>query len=162
MKPSTTSWLTGCPQQKPKAGDELLYGYRLYWGTQMPVNPVLAHTIATRTGIGGVLGQKRQHFSWRFAVDFAGGELAALRGATVEPVISASRGSIEIPSCRPLWEAQGYRAMFDIRPPDDSIEPIDLRVFLRRNGQPLTETWIYQWTPPPPQERREALSRAGS
>ncbi len=150
------------PEQKPKAGDELLYGYRLYWGTQMPVNPVLAHTIATRTGLGGVLGQKRQGFSWRFAVDFAGGELAALRGATVEPVISAARGSIEIPSCRPLWEVQGYRAMFDVRPPDDSIEPVDLRLFLRRNGQPLSETWTYQWTPPTLQERREALIRAGS
>jgi glucan biosynthesis protein len=22
------------------------------------------------------------------------------------------------------------------------------------NGQPLTETWIYQYTPPPPEQRR--------
>jgi glucans biosynthesis protein len=27
-------------------------------------------------------------------------------------------------------------------------EPIDLRLYLRVDGRPLTETWIYQWTPP--------------
>jgi glucans biosynthesis protein len=52
--------------------------------------------------------------------------------------------------------------MFDIRPTDDNVEPIDLRLFLRRNGQPLTETWIYQWTPPGPRERLDALALTGS
>jgi glucans biosynthesis protein len=80
----------------------------------------------------------------------------------VEPVISASRGSVEITSARPLLAVQGYRAMFDLRPLDDSIEPIDLRLFLRRNGQPLTETWVYQWIPPSPQERHAALVQAGA
>lgn len=153
------------PAEKPKAGDELLYGYRLYWGTQIPVYESMGQTIATRTGLGGVIGQKRRHYSWRFAVDFAGGELGALLGkkdVVVEAVINASRGAVEITSARPLWEEHGYRAMFDIRPLDDSMEPIDLRLFLRCNGQALTETWIYQWTPPTPQERRDALARVGS
>ena len=76
------------------------------------------------------------YFSWRFAVDFAGGELAHARAsdAKVEPVISVSRGTIEIPSARPLHAIGGYRAMFDLKPPDDSIEPINIRLFLRRRG----------------------------
>ena len=95
-----------------------------------------------------MIGQPRRYYSWRFAIDFAGGELATLLPqAKVEPVISASRGEVEITSARPLKSIDGYRAMFDIRP-DDSTEPIDLRLFLRENGQALTETWIYQWTPP--------------
>jgi len=43
--------------------------------------------------------------------------------------------------------------MFDLKPTDSSTEPIDLRLFLQLDGQPLTETWIYQWTPPPLAER---------
>ena len=72
----------------------------------------------------------------------------------VEPVITASSGRVEITSARPLASIHGYRAMFDVVPPPDSDAPVDLRLFLRADGQPLTETWIYQWTPPPPDQRR--------
>jgi glucans biosynthesis protein len=37
------------------------------------------------------------------------------------------------------------------------VEPIDLRLYLRVDGRPLTETWIYQWAPPSPKERKQAL-----
>ncbi len=47
--------------------------------------------------------------------------------------------------------------LFDIRPTDDSVEPIDLRLYLRLEGRPLTETWIYQWTPPSVKERKQWL-----
>jgi glucans biosynthesis protein len=149
------------PANKQGAGEEMLLGYRMHWGTNPPVSPPLAHAVATRTGIGGIVGQKRRYFSWRFSIDFMGGELAGLpRGATVEPVITASRGDVEIASARPLESIDGYRAMFDLKP-DGGVEPIDLRLYLRRNGQPLTETWVYQWIPPRPEERHEILTRAG-
>ena len=142
------------PAEKPQPHQELLFGYRLHWGTRIPLAPPLAQVLATRTGIGGVVGQKRKYFSWRFSVDFAGGELAVLPSkAKVEPIITASRGEIEITSARPQKEIKGYRAMFDLKPTDSSTEPIDLRLFLQLDGQPLTETWIYQWTPPAPTER---------
>jgi glucans biosynthesis protein len=143
------------PADKPQPGQELLFSYRLHWGARMPFAAPLAQVVATRTGIGGVVGRKRHYFSWRFAVDFAGGQLPTLaKNAKVEPVISASRGEVEITSSRPQLEIKGYRAMFDLKPTDDSVEPIDLRLYLRRDGKPLTETWIYQWTPPPPAERK--------
>jgi periplasmic glucans biosynthesis protein len=143
------------PADKPQPGQELLFSYRLHWGARMPVAPPLAQVVATRTGIGGVIGQTRKYFSWRFAVDFAGGQLATLaKKAEVEPVISASRGEVEIVSARPQPEINGYRAMFDLKPTDDSLEPIDLRLYLQIDKEPLTETWIYQWTPPPLAERK--------
>jgi periplasmic glucans biosynthesis protein len=137
------------PTDKPQLGQELLFSYRLHWGAQMPVSPSLAQVVATRTGMGGIVGQKRRYFSWRFVVDFAGNNLAMLdKDVKVEPVITASRGQIEITSARPLEAVRGYRAMFDLKPTDDSVAPINLRLYLRGNGQPLTETWLYQWTPP--------------
>ena len=48
-------------------------------------------------------------------------------------------------------------ALFDMRPTDDSVEPIDLRMYLRIEGRPLTETWVYQWTPPSAKERKLAI-----
>jgi glucans biosynthesis protein len=48
--------------------------------------------------------------------------------------------------------------MFDLRPADNSAEPVDLRLYLRVDGRPLTETWIYQWTPPPAAERRRWIT----
>lgn len=155
------------PADKPKGGEELLFGYRMFWGNDAPMFQPLAHAVATRTGIGGVIGQPRRYFSWRFAVDFAGGELSMLpEGVTVEPIISASRGQIEITSARPIaypqGDKRGFRAMFDIKPLDERLDPIDLRMFLRCNGQPLTETWMYQWTPPTLAERRETLVQAGA
>lgn len=142
------------PAEKPAPGSELLLSYRLYWGTHLPSTPPLAHTVATRTGIGGVVGQVRRRFSWRFAIDFSGGELATLAAdANVEPVISATRGCVQLASARPLRSIDGYRAMFDVEPNDEDPEPINLRLFLRLNGQPLTETWLYQWLPPSPEYR---------
>lgn len=142
------------PQDKPQAGQERLFGYRLYWG-QPPVASPLARTVNTFTGLGGVIGFKRERFSWRFVVDFAGGELAGIPADSgVEAVIELSRGKAETVSARPLHEINGYRAMFDVTPPDDSTAQIDMRLYLRRNGRVLTETWLYQWNPPPLAERK--------
>lgn len=142
------------PAEKPQSGQELLYSYRLHWGARMPFNTSLAQVVATRTGAGGIVGQKRKYFSWRFVVDFAGANLSMIgKEAKVEPVITASRGEIELASARPLHSVRGYRAMFDLKPTDESLEPVNLRLFLRVGGQPLTETWLYQWTPPPKDRR---------
>lgn len=143
------------PADKPQPGAELLLAYRLYWCRYNPVPCKLAQVYTMRDGIGGIVGQKRSYFSWRFVVDFVGGDFSMLgEDARIEPLISATRGQIEITSARPLHEIHGWRAMFDLKPTDDSTEPINLRLFLALDGQPLTETWIYQYTPPLPEQRR--------
>jgi periplasmic glucans biosynthesis protein len=38
--------------------------------------------------------------------------------------------------------------------PDDSVEPINIRLYLRLGNEALTETWLYQYTPPPVAERK--------
>jgi glucans biosynthesis protein len=147
------------PADKPQPGQELLVAYRLSWGARTPGEPEIGQVVATRHGIGGHVGQKRRAFSWRFAIDFAGGQLAALGKKTrVEAVVSASRGVIDLALAHPQVEINGYRAVVDLRPTDDSVEPIDLRLYLRVGRDALSETWIYQWTPPPAAERRRWLA----
>ena len=142
-----------CPQRAPEAGQELLYAYRLHWGRKLPFGPTLATVVATRTGLGGVVGSARSYFSWRFVIDFAGGKLPLLAAASkLEFKLEASRGTIELPSVRPLDAINGYRAIFDLRP-DAALEPIDLRGHLVFDGAPLSETWVYQYSPPPLAER---------
>jgi glucans biosynthesis protein len=147
------------PAEKTKAGQELLFSYRLYWGTHVPFSSPLARTLATRTGIGGTIGQRHQYYSWHFAVDFSGGELGALqRDANVEAVITSTHGSTtEHVTAHYVEEFKGYRALFDLRPAEDSNDTIDLRMYLRIDGKPLTETWIYQWTPPSVRDRKAML-----
>jgi periplasmic glucans biosynthesis protein len=147
------------PAEKPQPGAELLYSYRLHWGSRAPVSTTLAQVMATRTGVGGIIGRKRPYFSWRFVVDFAGANFAMLDAkAKVEPVISASRGTVEITSARPLHSVNGYRAMFDLKPTDGSTEPVNLRLFLKAGGETLTETWLYQWSPPPEADRQRFVT----
>src|SRR5690606_23122574 len=143
------------PERRPRPGEELLYSYRLHWGTPALGKPSLGYVVATRTGIGGVIGRPRTYYSRRFVVDFAGPIFSGLPPkAEVEPVIWASRGEVEITSARPLHAIKGYRAMFDVKPTDPRTDPINLRLYLRHADKPLTETWLYQWAPPPPQERK--------
>ena len=142
------------PAAKPQPGQELLFGYRLYWGAQPPSQPPLARCVATRTGVGGIVGQKRKNYSRRFAIDFTGGDLALLDPRTkVESVISVSSGKVEITSARPLAAIHGYRAMFDLVP-EAASAPISMRLYLSADGQPLSETWLYEWVPPPLAERK--------
>jgi glucans biosynthesis protein len=146
-----------CPAEKPQRGQEYLYGYRLYWTRE---NPFFngGQVLATRTGIGGVIGAKRKYFSWRFVVDFAGGDLDTLgEKARVMPIIAVSRGRVETVSARPLVSVNGWRAMFDFVPTDTNTEPVNLRMFLSLDGQALSETWLYQYEPPPAAEQHSFI-----
>jgi glucans biosynthesis protein len=141
------------PAEQPQPGREYLYSYRLYWGRRNPFFREDGRVLATRTGIGGVVGRKRHYFSWRFAVDFVGGDLTSLgEKPDVKAVVTASRGRIETVSARPVVGSNAWRAMFDLVP-DDSTEPVNLRLYLALDGQALTETWLYQYEPPPVRQR---------
>ena len=87
------------PAEPARPGEERLFSYRLHWGAHAPVGTAAARVIATRTGLGGVVGQPRKYF-WRFAIDFAGGDADARARRQVEPVIDSSGGEIELASAR--------------------------------------------------------------
>ena len=142
------------PADKPQRGQEYLYSYRLYWDHENPPART-ARVVATRSGVGGVIGRKQNHFSWRFVVDFSGGPLNEMGdNPRIEAVLVASRGRFETVSARPVVGTSDWRAMFDYVPTDDSPEPVNLRLFLSLDGEALSETWLYQYEPPPPEQRK--------
>jgi len=146
------------PQKPLAVGKEHLFSYTLTWGEQPPVQPdKLAQVQATRTGLGGVIGKPRDVFSWRFAIDFGGGGLSMLGAdAELEAAIKTSSGKVELVSVRPLDSIKGYRAMFDLVP-GESGGSVDIRLQLMLSGQPVSEVWLYQYTPPPVDEQARFL-----
>jgi glucan biosynthesis protein len=147
------------PEKPVKAGDELEFKYRLHWSAKPPVRSPLANVFATRTGMGGfpegwAPGENYPKvWARRFAIDFVGGDLKAAAPKGIEPVITLSNGEakqVEILYVEPF---DGYRILFDWYPTDDSTDPVEMRMFLRCQGDAISETWLYQYFPPAADKR---------
>lgn len=84
--------------------------------------------------------------SRRFLIDFGGGELKTLLGASAPPEVAAnaSRGRITATSIVPNPHVGGFRVALDVRL--DGPGTTELRVYLRKGDQALTETWSYPWS----------------
>jgi glucans biosynthesis protein len=136
------------PQAKAKAGTSLKLRYRLHWTDQEPYPTPLASCVATRIGRGGQPGQPRPKGITKFMVEFLGGPLKDLPfGVKPEAVLSSSSGKFSyiFTEAVPNGVAGHWRAQFDHTP--DGPAPIDMRLYLRHEGQTLSETWLYQHHP---------------
>jgi glucan biosynthesis protein len=148
------------PAQPIKAHQAVTFNYKLYWSAVPPVQSSLARVLTTRTGIGGFLDgwSPGEHFPevWcrRFAVDFTADGLKQLQAGAIEPVITLSAGVYKQQTVYYVSPTNSYRIIFDWYPNSDSLEPVEMRLFLRAGSQTLSETWIYKYCPPPPNERR--------
>jgi glucans biosynthesis protein len=84
----------------------------------------------------------------KFVIEFLGGPLSQLPfGVKPEAVLSASRGTFSNVFCEavPNGVSGHWRALFDLTV--SGQEPVDMRLYLRQAGQPLSETWLYQYHP---------------
>ncbi|CCG87814.1 Glucans biosynthesis protein D [Erwinia piriflorinigrans CFBP 5888] len=148
------------PAQAIKAGSEHSFSYKLYWSGLPPVRSGLARVNATRSGMGGfpegwAPGENYPAvWSRRFAVDFVGADLKAAASKGIEPVINVSSGTIKQVEILYVEPIDGYRILFDWYPDSDAIHPVDMRLFLRTKDETLSETWLYQYFPPPPDKRK--------
>jgi glucan biosynthesis protein len=148
------------PKIPVAAGDSLNYGYKLYWSALPPVGTPLARVHATRSGMGGFVEgwAPGEHYPdvWarRFAVDFKGGGLERLPdGTAIEPIVTASNGKVKDFNVLMLPD-RGYRITFDWYPTNDSVDPVELRMFIKTSDRTLSETWLYQYFPPAPDKRK--------
>jgi len=148
------------PAEAIKAGSEHSFKYKLYWSGLPPVRSGLARVNATRTGMGGFPEgwAPGEHYpkvwSRRFAVDFVGGDLKAAAPKGIEPVIEVSSGTLKQVEILYVEPINGYRILFDWYPNSDDTAPVDMRMFLRTKDETLSETWLYQYFPPPPDKRQ--------
>ncbi|MEJ4044944.1 glucan biosynthesis protein D [Erwinia sp. SLM-02] len=148
------------PADPIKAGSEHSFQYKLYWSGLPPVRSGLARVNATRTGMGGFPEgwAPGEHYpdvwSRRFAVDFVGGDLKAAAPKGIEPVIEVTSGTIKQVEILFVEPINGYRILFDWYPNSDSTAPVNMRMFLRTKDDTLSETWLYQYFPPPPDKRK--------
>lgn len=125
----------------PPLETPLSFAYTMYWYDDDPGRPPGGRTVATRRDTATAKG------AHRFVVDFEGQALASLPdAAAVHAVVTVSAAAGE-PSH--LLEQQvhknpvtgGWRTVFQVPPATD--RPLEIRAFLRHEGDTLTETWSY-------------------
>jgi len=132
------------PDQQPKLGTPFDFAYTLTWYGDDASRPPHGRVTATRRDAGNREGAQR------FVIDFGGKALEAL------PADQILRGDITIASGEETAEildqnviknpvTGGWRLTFQIRP--KSSGPIELRAFLDKGNETLTETWSYSLHP---------------
>ena len=127
------------PAQLAKPGEPMTFAYDLHWYREAPMRPPGGRVVATRRDSGTMEGVHR------FIVDFEGEELAKLPADTIV------RGVINVGARTEIGEelveqhvvknpiTGGWRLGFQVRP--KSGEPLELRAFLQKGDEALTETW---------------------
>ncbi len=138
-------WVNKAPA---KAGQTLEFGYKLYWQSRQPHPIPLARCVATRLGRGGQPGLERPDGVRKFVVEFQGATLDALPfGVKPDAVLTTSRGTFSqvFTEAVPDGVKGHWRAAFDLTV--TGPDPVELRLYLRLAGKPLSETWAYQYHP---------------
>jgi glucans biosynthesis protein len=98
----------------------------------------LAQAITTRIGAGG--DDARQ-----IVVDFAGENLKGVAAADIKAAVSSDKGTLRNIVVHPNPEIAGTRVSFQLAPGGEKA--IELRAQLLRGDDPLSEVWVYRWTP---------------
>lgn len=137
------------PKKPFRKGDRVALSYRIYWRNNIPFPDANAHVLSTRRGVGGIPGGLERASSTKYVIDFDGGKLGELGNKDgVKLKVTASRGHVDQVAAYRIVDSRHWRAIFDYTP--DGKETGDLRAFLERDGEALSETWMYQHVPTPP------------
>jgi len=135
------------PEAPVTARSQWSFNYRLYWVDQEPFPPEqAARVIHTRIGNGGIPGQPRPANTRKFVIDFEGGPLERLeKQDEVLPIVTTTRGTIDNVYALQIVGTKRWRAFFDLEV--EGSDPVNLRCYLRHDDYPLSETWLYEYTP---------------
>ena len=132
------------PAQLPPPGEPIAYAYSMSWYGDDRARPPGARATATRRDTGTLDDADR------FVVDFEGGLLRALPEGTVLRAVVTADGSedeSEILDQQVIRNPAtgGWRLVFQVSHPGD--DPVELRAFLQRDEETLSETWAYLLRP---------------
>lgn len=126
------------PREPLRAKGEYILTYRMHWGPTDKRPLPLAKIAATRSGASG---EDRL-----FVLDIEGDKLKeATPPERVRGDVSASKGKIDHVVSQPNAATGGWRLSFTLAPNKEPV--VELRAQLMRDDQPLSEIWLYRWTP---------------
>lgn len=132
------------PDKPPKLGDPIAFSYTMYWYGDDPTRSPGGRVVATRRDHGPV------EDAYRIVVDFAGKQLEALSADTVlrgVVTVASKEDGAEVLDQQVVKNpvTGGWRLTFQVRP--KRKEPVELRAFIDKGGDALTETWSYAILP---------------
>ena len=126
---------------RPKAGlaqgVDTTLAYRQLWCWEPPEPSPLA--IATHCRSGRIGATKRR----RFVVEFTGAAVGETQ-SDIRADLTANPGAIAALRTFISRDRKRMRVVFDVDPSGDVTE---LRLVLTADGKPVSETWLYRWTP---------------
>ncbi len=111
--------------------------YRLHWCNDWPLPgaAVPASVAATASGLSSEQDKRL------FVIDFTGSDLTG----TVTGKVSVNKGAVSDVVVQPNPATGGIRLTFQLDPKGASLT--ELRAALERDGKPVSQTWLYRWTP---------------
>ena len=130
------------PDRLPKAGEPVAFEYRLHWALDQ-IAPPAGAVMATR--LAAVQDEPAQR---RFLIDFAGPQLAGLpEDAELTVVTTVGAGGKQVfPATVQRNRFNGSWRVSFVVAPDGGGGPVELRCYLQKGEQVLTETWSYLWS----------------
>ncbi|MDR3536129.1 MAG: glucan biosynthesis protein G [Acetobacteraceae bacterium] len=128
------------PKDPLKAKGEYLLNYRLHWCWAAPGEVRLGQVMQTRCGVSAN-GKNRQ-----FVIDFVGPALKAWKGDAPPALdVGCDKGKIVNAVTEPNPDITGWRISIEHDPQGNKV--VELHARLMDGDKPLTETWVYRWTP---------------
>lgn len=125
------------PKEPLKAKAEHTFTYRINWSGGPLNQPPLARFVRTATGARG--DGKRL-----FVLDLVGDNLKNVEPEAVRGVVAVQDVQVENIVTQPNPMTGGWRLSFEFATPS---KPAEMRATVMRREEPLSEVWVYRWTP---------------
>jgi len=126
------------PKASLQAKGEHTYTYRLHWGPDNPKPTSLARFSRTAVGARGE-GIKI------FVLDLTGDKLRLVDPKKIRGVVTAEKAKVQNIVTQPNPAIGGWRLSFEL--PVEEKVPVEIRASLMQENDPISEVWVYRWTP---------------
>ncbi|AXI55831.1 Glucans biosynthesis protein G (plasmid) [Pseudoseohaeicola sp. NH-UV-7] len=132
------------PSDPIPQGGEAQFAYRMDWGVEPDLPDAPLRVLNTRMGARPPFGPDAK-LGFIIAIDFEDGARVPDDLDNIEKLIRTSAGTVSEGVLQTNPETGGPRLAFAFEPEEAQLA--EFRVQLRHDGTPLSEVWLYRWTP---------------